>query len=378
MTQRIWERCIYHRGEAADNFVREYFSGDTQKVCLVGGAGFDPRSYYLTDLCTGVCRNPISGFFLREERPDPDPELLKLAEANDAKIREYLPSVAIEKIEVFGSDGAPVGGRRAAKKLSESISLDGVTDLLIDCSALSVGLMFPIVRFCLDKVRSVSDAVNLHLFVLDAPHIDSAIRSTSCGKAAPLHTFDGALELDEAKEAVRLWMPQLGTNRRQALQLIEEHVRPNAVSPVIPFPATDPREGDRLIEEYGDRFDAIVGEMTGAWDVDARDIVYAHEKNPLDLYRTVLNIADARERVFKETGGSKLVLSPLGSKAVAIGLLMAALERDFAVFSVESIGYSVDHAPGGTGMGLGTAELVHVWLHGSAYSCDLNKQEATP
>lgn len=366
MTSRRWDRCIHHRAAAADQFVNTYFASESRTPYLIGGAGFDPRSNYLAKQCAAVCGDRLRGFFLREERPNPDESLRSLANANDLEIRDAIESVSIQEVQVFGIDNAPVGGRRAVQMLSEAIDFDHTTDILLDCSALSVGVMFPLAQFCLEAARHRGSDVNLHLFVLDAPHIDSAIQSTSCGKAAPLHAFDGGLELDESTDAVRLWLPQLGGGRRQVLELIYQHVQPHAVSPIVPFPAANPRQGDLLVEEYEDLFDAIGGQMTMTWDVDARDIVYAHEKNPLDLYRSVLNIADARDRVFMETGGSKLVLSPLGSKAVAIGLLMAALERSFSVVSVESIEYRVSQAAETNS--LDGAELVHVWLHGSAYS----------
>ena len=37
-----------------------------------------------------------------------------------------------------------------------------------------------------------------------------------------------------------------------------------------------------------------------------------------------------------------VILSPLGSKALAAGALMAAMERDFPVAYVESMSYSVN------------------------------------
>ena len=101
--------------------------------------------------------------------------------------------------------------------------------------------------------------------------------------------------------------------------------------------------------------------------MDARDLVYAHEKSPVDLYRTILRIDDARQRVFAGTGGSQLILSPVGSKALALGMLMASLDRGFAVVLVESLAYNaapsmldVRTCPRG--------ELVHIWLHGEVYA----------
>jgi hypothetical protein len=62
-----------------------------------------------------------------------------------------------------------------------------------------------------------------------------------------------------------------------------------------------------------------------------------------------------------------VILSPVGSKAVALGMLMAALERNFAVVLVESLAYKA--APAVLDVGPGPAgELVHIWLHGEAYA----------
>ena len=150
--------------------------------------------------------------------------------------------------------------------------------------------------------------------------------------------------------------------------MVHQYVRPHAVCPILPFPATHPRLSDELIEEYGDLFEAISDPFENTWQVDAHDLIYTSEKSPLDLYRTVLRIDAGRRAVFQEMGGSQLILSPVGSKAPALGILMAALERetDFAVVSVESIAYKVDavvfRAPFCTG-----GELVHIWLHGEAY-----------
>ena len=107
--------------------------------------------------------------------------------------------------------------------------------------------------------------------------------------------------------------------------------------------------------------------------MDSRDIVYAHEKSPLDLYRSILRIDDARTRVFSQTGGSHVILSPLGSKAVGVGLLMAALERRFAVVSVETIEYTFANRDDKS---TEDAELVHLWLHGEAYNTGNELQDA--
>ncbi len=105
-------------------------------------------------------------------------------------------------------------------------------------------------------------------------------------------------------------------------------------------------------------------ELESGWSVDTRNIVYAAEDDPLDLYRTILRLDDLRKPVFQEVGGSLLVLSPTGSKVMALGALMAALERDLPVAYLESIGYDLDGSVSTTSA---TPNLLHVWLEGDVY-----------
>src|SRR5205823_12099122 len=133
-----------------------------------------------------------------------------------------------------------------------------------------------------------------------------------------------------------------------------------------PFPSSNPRLPDELLEEYTEELQPEI------WNVDARDLVFADEQSPVDLYRTILRIDDARARVFAEVGGSQIVLSPLGSKALSLGALMASLERDFTILHVEAIGYTLDAARADSVTV--PDELVHIWLHGDAYGNQQGKE----
>ena len=80
---------------------------------------------------------------------------------------------------------------------------------------------------------------------------------------------------------------------------------------------------------------------------------------------TILRLDDVRRPVFAETGGSMLILSPVGSKVMALGALMAAVERDLPVAHVESIGYEVGED---VSMDIENPNLMHIWLEGDVYS----------
>jgi hypothetical protein len=300
--------------------------------------------------------------FLREERPSPHTLLVTSAEGNIARLKAILPDSQVESFEIFHKDDtAPVGGQRVIKLLRQKFDFAGLTDLVIDFSALSIGVCFSITKFCYELAAFRGNNLNLHVVVLDHPSTDGAFHAAHCGRTSSPLGFKGEWQLDKWSKAAKLWMPQLGRGKRAVLEEVHKFIVPHAVCPILPFPAFSPRSPDRLIEDYGELF------HPSAWDVDSRDLIYAHEKSPVDLYRTILRIDDARQRVFAGTGGSQLILSPVGSKALALGMLMAALERALAVVLIESLAYNP--APSVLDMRtMPRGELVHIWLHGEAYS----------
>jgi hypothetical protein len=298
---------------------------------------------------------------LREERPEPDHELRSRADANLRKLTELLPSLRALPVDAFATDRAPVLGRSVVGNLG-SVDLTGYTDVILDFSALSIGASFPITAFALQTLQNVP-GTNLHLVVAANPAIDELIQPVATDTVTPVHGFKGGWNTNATGGAAKLWMPMLatGTARRSVLDLIRKEVKPDDIAVILPFPARHPRVGDDLLTEYQEEL------REDAWGIGARDLVYAEETNPLDLYRTILGIVDRRRPVFEEMGGSLVVLSPVGSKVLAIGSMMAAFERELPVLHAESVGYEVDFRRIEEVGYVGT-ELVHVWLHGDVYS----------
>lgn len=366
MTTPRWGRCIYHLGQDTEEFLGDYLTESHRQVLLIAGAGFDPRSTAVARLVAQYAEGRARGYFLREERPRPDAALFARGDQNEAALRHLLPDCSVSRLDVFAADNAVVGGRTAVRLIS-ALALDGLTDIFVDFSALSIGVAFPIVRYLLDAAGQ--RGLNLHLVVADEPATDAEIQSSPTDAADAVHGFKGGWGLDANARAALLWMPQLAFGKRAVLERIRQRVQPHAFCPILPFPADDPRLPDRLIEHYAKEFE-------NTWQVDARDIVYASERNPLDLYRTVIRMDDSRKRVFAEIGGSQIILSPVGSKALAVGALMAALERNFTIMHVEALGYSADFAHLDSIREEQTAELVHVWLSGEAYAPPGSKEAA--
>ena len=350
-----WDPCIAHRDNEVDGFLAHYFGQPDRNVLLVAGAGFDPRACAVAARL-GETATSVHALLIKEERPNPPQDQMDRAAANTTALLATLAARQVEPIDIFGSDGAVVGGRNIVNVLSRQ-SLGGVTDVVIDISALSVGTSFPIIRYFVERIVRGKESTNLHLFVAHDPRLDTEIRSKPSDTPGYVHGFKGSSTLFDTVEAARLWLPQLATGRRRALGLLHDFIDPHDTCPILPFPASNPRLGDVLAEEY-------LTEIESTWSVDTRNVVYADEGDPLDLYRTILRLDDLRQSVFEETGGSMLVLSPLGSKVMALGALMAALERDLPVAHLEPIGYELDAS---VPEKIDGPNLIHVWLEGEVY-----------
>ena len=147
-----WDLCIANYGEEALAFAASHF-GEEQRHCLfIGGAGFDPRCVTFAAALAKRRGNRMEAVLLREQRPKPPAVLIARADKNIEALREVIATVKVIDIEVMaGDDGAIVGGRRA----TEAIGLDPIgpfTDIVLDLSALSVGISFPVARLLLHQV----------------------------------------------------------------------------------------------------------------------------------------------------------------------------------------------------------------------------------
>jgi hypothetical protein len=357
-SQRRWENCIHHKGCEVKNFIGAYFDKPERKTVLIAGIGFDPRATIVCKLLAENIKNKVRGIFIREERPDPSNELVEQAANNSSKLKEILKDHEVIDVNIFAYDGAAVGGRNVVLEI-DRINLADVTDIIVDFSSLSTGIAFPIVKLFYEKLNNREPSINLHLMVVDEPYIDAQIVPTASDITETIHGFKGGFGLYDNSRAAKLWLPQLIKGRSAILERIYNYVKPHDICPILPFPSSHPRLSDELIEEYADEFESI-------WNVDARNIVYAGENKPLDLYRTILKIDDARKSVFEETGGSMIILSPIGSKVLTIGALLASIERNFPVVHVESINYSIDFN-NLSKMTDNFGEIMHIWLSGDIY-----------
>jgi hypothetical protein len=359
MARDHWSNCITHLDTEVVGFVRSYFGEEDRRCLVVAAAGFDPRSQTIAMMLSETLGDRLTGLFIREERGGPDTGLQGQADANEAALQRIVPHCRVERIQIFGDDGAAIGGSRVAAMLADFEVDPLITDIVLDLSALSIGIGFPVARMLLLDCEQVSNR-SFHIFIVSNPELDDRISSEPAERAMPVKGFSGVGRLPQTLDAARIWIPQLAKGRKADLTTISLAIGEcYKICPVLPFPARDPRRADALIGEYEN-------ELVNEWQVDPRDIVYVSERNPLDSYRTISTLKERYDRTMEGTYETHMILSPIGSKVMAAGALMAAIEHDLTVHYIETARYKFDSPPI-SDSGAPPDLMVHVLLSGPAY-----------
>ncbi len=354
-----WANCPSRRGDAVSDFLQQHFNDAERQVLLVGGAGFDPRARVLPLQLDVILGDRLKTLLLKEERPETSDDLISRANDNREILIDTLSDIIVEPINILSPDLSVIGGRAAVQRLSKELS-DAFTDVVVDLSALSSGIGFPLIRCALEWAECAPEQRELHVVLAAHPVVDHSVHAMPLDKSKEIFGFKGRFGLESTSAAAKLWLPQLAYDQKDALKRIYDDLRPHDVCPILPFPSRDPRAGDDLLEHFG-------REILETWLVAPKNVIFAAEGNPLDLYRTILRIDDERAAVFRETGGSQLLLTPTGSKALALGAIMAAIERNLPVRYVESMGYRVEWEKVDQ-VTENQVELLHLWLAGEPYS----------
>ena len=358
MVRRHWENCIVHSGDKVQTFVDEYFGATDRRCLLIAAAGFDPRSIRITKILARALKDRLEAIFIREERGKPDANLVVAAEKNKEQLEKLVTKCKVVKVNVFAEDDAPVGGARIVRTLAQLKASPEITDIVLDMTAMSIGIGFPAARLLLEKCEA-EKRLTFHIMIASNPELDDKIACEPVDRPMAVRGFSGVDSSSPDLETAQIWIPQLAKGKAAALDKIGRSIGEwYKICPILPFPAQDPRRSDALMTEYGT---ALVNE----WQVDPRDFVYVSEHNPLDCYRTLSILATRYRQAMSEVFVPVIIISPIGSKVVAAGALMGALEHDLTVQYIETVRYDFDttaqveeEAP---------EHLVHLLLSGPVY-----------
>jgi hypothetical protein len=353
------DNCISHSGPEVREFVEDVLL-QSKKVLFIGTVGLESSSLYFP-LLLAPSQNVHFGFIV-ERRPSVQVELVSLGERHRAHLLSAIGASRAQfvEIDVVASDGATIAGRTAIGAAANWLKA-GYTDIVVDATGMSRGTCFPIAKQAMLFARQ-QDA-NMHLVVAGNRRRALEITGDANDRADWVYGFQGPMGSDRSSDLMKLWIPQLSEGMKRPLELMYGEIQEVAeVCPILPFPSYDPKRGDRLLWEHHEA-------IRDQWETGPLDLIYAHETDPMDVYRTISRLHQVRERVFGHDGRKTVsILSPSGWRVGSVGMLLAAIEHELPMLYVETVGYNCKSAIPAV---VDTPEpdvSWHLWLTGHPYT----------
>lgn len=371
-----WRNYVMRSGRAVDALWASLLAEKRRDVLYVLGLGFDER------MCVGLQHFIAAGgegtrdicLLTFDEGPEsPSRAYLDLRDANEARLKDIVASrpgaVIKPRVVKLLTEGRRVGGRSIAAEFQGHKDVAAYTDVVVDVSALPRGLYFPLIAKLLSIFdQAAPDGVvrNLHAVVAHSPMLDAATQDEGIDESTTfLHGFSAAeFEREATRDQPRVWIPVLGHGQQPQLEQIVADVKPAEICPLLPSPAQNPREADELILAYREL-------LFDRQRVEPRNIIYASESNPFEVYRQIVRSVRHYHRALAPLGGCKAVVSAMSSKLASLGALLAAYELrnssdhehiDVGVAHVEAQGYSRSKPTN-----LPDPTLYTLWLCGESY-----------
>src|SRR3546814_3505606 len=142
----------------------------------------------MAEMLAAAMGDRLIGLFIREGRGTPVAGLLVAAAANAAALQAAVPASEVAAIEIFGVDGAPVGGARIGALVGSYEIPEDVSDVVLDMTALSIGIGFPAAKLLLEYCET--KGIAFHLMIASNPELDDAIASEPGDRPIAVRGFE--------------------------------------------------------------------------------------------------------------------------------------------------------------------------------------------
>lgn len=350
----------YYLDEDFSGFWGRRASDASIRVLVILGVGFDPRCLVALKSMAKLGFGDRLGYLALKLTAPPalgksGVVMEKLAKSNldDLLKIDGCHSEAVYDVETHDAEGHNVAGRKALSTVGGATEvLRKYTDVVVDISGMPRGVFFPLIFYLL-QLADKGVFQNLHVAVVEDPLLDSRISGREYGQADYLHTFR------YQGEDKLIWLPLVGANEAARLDKIHNKIKGSCVEicPILPFPARSLRRVDDIAVKHAELlFEGFL--------VSVDNLLLCDERILFDVYRKILEVEEYYRRrlgAIPVIGKVTTVVSPLSSKTLSLGMLLAAIERSLPVCHVEAGTYQVDM------LGDTTRDPTEIWLAGEPY-----------
>jgi hypothetical protein len=372
-----WDPYNLYRSDQFSVFWRKHLKDRERRLLFIVGAGFDPRvmgpAKEIVACGPHAARRCIA--IDMSEGYGTDVAASKLGKKNLTGLKALFPDGCLEVRELVttDTDGIRDVSRSAAVLFADFETwISDYTDIVVDISALPRLVYLTLLNTLLtylvkpDSDTPLGSVINLHVVYAESAAIDTAIAKFEIDTdLAPIQSLGIRLDEEASLGWPVVWFPVLAEDVLEQLTRIGERTNPDEICPVLPIQSADARRGDNIINALGEF-------LFDRYDVDIRDVLRATEWNPFQLYRSLMQTMARYEDSLKLAGGAKFVLSPLSSKGLSIGCLLAAFEKR-AIGNRAGVRVGMAHVESRRYEAAKIAsnpqyQLISAWLTGECYS----------
>ncbi|MBY2941880.1 cell division protein ZapE [Rhizobium leguminosarum] len=328
-----WDPYSLTRDDEFDTFWKAHVTERPRKLLLILGRGFDVRA-----LAT-ASRLKSAGAVLQiwllafDNGLADSPLRAKLTLDNYNGLVALFGEAAIKRIgiKIGGPAGSAATSRNTQAAIKGAGSCSGFDDVVIDISAMPRMVALTAVAqilYNLDQMAKTGGPnVNLHVTTAESVAADLGAQGGSLSDAVTLVAgFSGQLTAQGTENWPRVWFPVLGERQHERLDLIRTEVDPDEICPVIPFPTRNARRGDEIVNEHR----AI---LFDEFQIEPKNVLLACEYNPFEAYKQLFQAMDRYRRALNKLGGCKAFVSPVSSKLLSIGVLLACYDHKYGQIS---------------------------------------------
>lgn len=372
-----WDPYVMVKNQDFEPFWESHLK-PKKKVLFILGKGFDCRMNLAIEKIAAVKADSSIDCLLVEFEEGKNSSSHKYkAEVtkNLAELQKIISTINSKSIKLWDGSGRKkrrIGSRQASENIiCDFKDLEEYSEIIVDISSLPRGVYFSLIGkilYLLDR-HDTKHEKNFFVIVAENAAIDSQIKESGIDDDLDyLMGFGGRLDLSE--DTPIIWLPILGEDKKSHIEKAFNFIDPDELCPILPFPAKNPRRGDKMIIDY---HQLLFDEML----VEPQNIMYVSEQNPFDVYRKLCSTIIHYKQSMQTLGDCRAALTSFSSKLLSIGALLAAYELNnpidgvekigVGVVNVDSQGYEIDDINSLNNLKK-ESELFVIWLSGDPYN----------